>query len=67
MKQNHGVIEAFDAVDNLDIIVTSVASADDEHGLYNQFLKKYADKSKQLQNAGWGSSVATFFKARAYS
>jgi len=55
MKQNHGVIEAFEAANNLDIIVTSLASADDEHGLYNQFLKKYADKNQitQLQDAGW--------------
>ncbi len=57
-KQLPGIREAFEKKEHIDIIVVSMASADDEHGLYNHFMEIGAKSApKILRNAGWVGDV----------
>ncbi len=58
-KHLPGVIESFKEAEHLDIVVTSLASAKDEHGLLNRFFH-WGKNTKGLQNlkkAGWLGDV----------
>lgn len=48
---------AFKHRNEIDIIITSLASATDEHGNLNQFLKWYSDDEGRLKKAGWIGDV----------
>ena len=51
-----GIQESFRQRSAIDIVITSLASADDDHGELNRFMKMYGDLSKstpaQLRKAG---------------
>jgi DNA-binding transcriptional regulator LsrR (DeoR family) len=59
LKHNPCMKEAFELAANLDIVVTSFASADDEHGLYNRFIRKYGkdENIHALRKAGWVGDI----------
>jgi hypothetical protein len=59
-----GVHESFDRAGEIDIIVTSFATAEDEHGLLNQYLKHLIrngelapDALTRMEAAGWAGDV----------
>ncbi len=64
VKNNPGVRLSFDLKDQIDIIVTSLAAADHEHGLLVQYLNHLADLGyleadtlETMHNAGWIGDV----------
>jgi DNA-binding transcriptional regulator LsrR (DeoR family) len=61
VKTLHGVEESFRKADQIDIVVTSLASASDEHGALNRFMNLSEKKRKDLRalrKAGWVGDVA---------
>ncbi len=64
LKQNPGVRFCFDQKDDIDIVVTSLAAADHEHGLLVQYLTHLVDQGlmepdllKNMRDAGWVGDV----------
>jgi hypothetical protein len=53
VKREPGVAESFAAAGDIDVILTSLASASDEHGALNQFLADHAGDVEGLKQAGW--------------
>jgi hypothetical protein len=61
---NPGVRESFERAREIDIVVTSFAAADDDHGLLNQYLKHLIEKGEiraeildRMRAAGWVGDV----------
>ena len=52
VKSLHVVRDSFKEAVNIDIIVTSLAQADDEHGLLNMFLTMHRGRQAGLEAAG---------------
>ena len=58
VKRWAGVAESFERAKAIDIIVTSLARAEDEHGLLNRFLRQNNARGlKNLEKAGWVGDV----------
>ena len=57
VKNLPGVAESFAATGDIDLILTSLASARDEHGALNQFLAAHAGSVEEIQQAGWIGDV----------
>ena len=57
VKITPGVAESFAAAGEIDLVLTSLASAADEHGALNQFLSAHAGDVADLQRAGWVGDV----------
>jgi DNA-binding transcriptional regulator LsrR (DeoR family) len=57
VKTLPGVKESFDSAKDIDLVVTSLAAADDEHGELNEFLSHTGSQTESaltaLQKAGW--------------
>jgi DNA-binding transcriptional regulator LsrR (DeoR family) len=53
VKREPGVAESFAAAGDIDVILTSLASASDEHGALNQFLADHVGDVEGLKQAGW--------------
>lgn len=54
VKRNHGVAEAFEAARDVDVVLTSIASAQDEHGTLRTFGRvRPAFRVKTLERCGW--------------
>ena len=52
-----GAVEAFKRRHEIDIVITSLASAQDEHGDLNMFLRKQPEDIQQLRDDGWVGDV----------
>ncbi len=52
VKNLHVVRDSFKEAENIDIVVTSLAQADDEHGLLNMFLTMHRGRQAGLEQAG---------------
>lgn len=58
VKTQPGVRESFERASDVDVIVTSLASADDEHGALNRFLRLWRnDAMADLKEQGWVGDV----------
>jgi hypothetical protein len=64
LKTNPGIRFSFEQKDDIDIIVTSLAAADHEHGLLVQYLTHLVDQKllppnllEKMRNAGWVGDV----------
>jgi len=58
VKNSPGVREAFEEGSKIDIVITSLASRTDEHGLFNEFLRMGPAKGvRALVDAGWVGDV----------
>ncbi|NIA14725.1 MAG: hypothetical protein GWP08_11650 [Nitrospiraceae bacterium] len=61
VKTRTGVREAFEAAEDIDIIVSSLSSRDDEHGLFINFLESNETEAPRargiLEEAGWCGDV----------
>jgi DNA-binding transcriptional regulator LsrR (DeoR family) len=57
IKGRPGVVEAFEARREIDIVVTSMGDFDDEHDLFRMFLEKSGVDIQMLQAQGWVGSV----------
>jgi hypothetical protein len=51
-KKSVVVHEAFQEARKIDIVVTSLAQADDEHGMLSEFLRMYRGEASALREAG---------------
>ena len=63
-KQNPGIRLPFERRDEIDIVVTSLAAADHEHGLLGSYLSHLAEQKlldanllTEMRNAGWVGDV----------
>jgi hypothetical protein len=61
---NPGVRESFDRAEEIDIVITSFASADDPHGLLKRYLQHLIEKSElgkkaicEMESLGWVGDV----------
>jgi len=57
VKTLPGVRESFEEAKKIDIVITSMASADDEGGLLNQFMKHDQKGMARLRKADWIGDV----------
>ncbi len=57
VKTIPGVRESFQAAKDVELVITSMASADDETGLLNMFMTYDPKGLKRLQKAGWMGDV----------
>jgi hypothetical protein len=57
VQQEPGVAESFEARGDIDLILTSLASANDDHGALNQFLAIHANDVTPLEREGWIGDV----------
>ena len=57
VQQEPGVAESFKARGAIDLILTSLASANDNHGALNQFLATHANDVTPLEREGWIGDV----------
>ena len=53
VKGELGLKEAFDAAAEIDIVISSLASAADEHGTLNTYLRQAPKDAALLRRAGW--------------
>jgi DNA-binding transcriptional regulator LsrR (DeoR family) len=53
IKEDPGFKEAFDAATQIDIVISSLASAADEHGTLNAYLRQAPRDAALLRRAGW--------------
>lgn len=53
IKEDPGIKEAFDAASQIDIVISSLASAADEHGTLNAYLRQAPRDAALLRRAGW--------------
>lgn len=58
VKKHKVVSTAYERANEIDIVITSLASAEDEHGLLNQFLQNGpANEKQRLKEMGWKGDV----------
>lgn len=58
VKDSHGVREAFEDAQEIDIVVSSLSSRQDEHGLFNEFLTVGSPQGVDaMDRAGWVGDV----------
>ncbi|NLX99329.1 MAG: hypothetical protein GXY83_24595 [Rhodopirellula sp.] len=64
VKRSLGVKKSFERADEIDIVITSLASEEDEHGMLGQFLASLIDEGEldrgaldEMRAAGWVGDV----------
>lgn len=57
VQQEPGVAQSFEARKDIDLVLTSLASANDDHGALNQFLAAHANDVTPLEREGWVGDV----------
>jgi Putative sugar-binding domain len=57
VKAQPGVVQSFAAAQQIDLVLTSLASANDEHAAFNRFLEEYPDDVTLLRQHGWIGDV----------
>jgi DNA-binding transcriptional regulator LsrR (DeoR family) len=57
VKEQPGVSKSFAVANEIDIVLTSLGSASDEHAAFNRFLEDYAEDIQLLTHNGWVGDV----------
>jgi DNA-binding transcriptional regulator LsrR (DeoR family) len=57
VKAQPGVMQSFAAAQEIDLVLTSLASANDEHAAFNRFLEEYPNDVTVLRQQGWIGDV----------